>query len=349
MTAQMKKTALLLMALIVMGTAQESMAQQRKTTAKKTVATQVKINVNFKGELGQWALRGPVKSYAYDFDTIYFNRDGFRVEKDGKLLSSSVEEKTTLKRDVKGRISSVKDDNFDQFTTYQYNANGLLSQYYWEQYSRKLTKTYTYNSNGELTRMVWKETGGPQAGTMVRTYTILARDRYGNWTKRRVKDKYNTMTEECFITYYEDGNQPVATATTIPTTSGAAAAETACPLIGDWYGVLGGGWGETTVFLQADCKTGVNSKMGKRKSNGSIDMTDDAFEREWNYNLVFNRTVNSNTYEFTVQRIVGKQLKTGKLQIRRNGDSITMTGLDAWTKQQPFHGKTLGKPNPVYQ
>jgi hypothetical protein len=78
-------------------------------------------------------------------------------------------------------------------------------------------------------------------------------------------------------------------------------------------------------------------------------MTDDAFEREWNYNLVFNRTVNSNTYEFTVQRIVGKQLKTGKLQIRRNGDSITMTGLDAWTKQQPFHGKTLGKPNAVYQ
>ena len=98
----------------------------------------------------------------------------------------------------------------------------------------------------------------------------------------------------------------------------------------------------------ADKKVGVNSKMSKRQSNGAIDMTDDAFIREWNYNLVFNRTVSDNVYEFTVQRMVGKQLKSGKLQIRRNGDKITMTGMDAWTKQQPFHGKTIGKPNPTY-
>ena len=89
--------------------------------------------------------------------------------------------------------------------------------------------------------------------------------------------------------------------------------------------------------------------MAKRVSNGAIDMTDDAFVREWNYNLVFNRTISPSTYEFTLQRMVGKQLKQGKLQIRKSGDNITFTGLDAWAKQQPFHGKTLGKPNAVYQ
>ena len=47
--------------------------------------------------------------------------------------------------------------------------------------------------------------------------------------------------------------------------------------------------------------------------------------------------------------LFGKQLKQGKLQIRKSGDNITFTGLDAWAKQQPFHGKTLGKPNAVYQ
>jgi len=342
-----------LVALTVMGTAQESMAQQRRTAVKRTVAkktvamTQPAISVNFKGDLGQWALRGPVKSYAYDFDTIYFNRDGYRVEKNGKLLSSNAEDRTTVQRDSKGRILSIKDDNFDQFTKYQYNANGLLTQYYWERYSRKLTKTYTYNSKGELTKMVWKETGGPQDGTLVRTYTIQARDSYGNWTKRKAQEKNNTSVEECSITYYEDNSQSVSPAA-VQSEASAPSVETTCPLVGDWYGTLGNGWGETTVFLQADKKTGVNSKMAKRLSNGSIDMADDEFIRERNYNLVFNRTLSADTYEFTVQRMEGKQLKSGKLQIKRSGDSITMTGLDAWTKQQPFHGKTLGKSSPVF-
>lgn len=145
----------------------------------------------------------------------------------------------------------------------------------------------------------------------------------------------------------------IAKKTTIKKSATSTAASTTavapCPLVGDWYGTLGNGWGETTVFIQADKKVGVNPNMSKRQSNGAIDMTDDAFIQERNYNLVFVRTVNDNTYEFTVQRMVGKQLKSGKMQIKRNGDNISMTGLDAWAKQQPFHGKTLGKPNPVYQ
>lgn len=364
---KLKKTILLLVALMTVGTAQTAMAQQRKTVAKQTVkkpaaTAQTVINVNFQGELGLYELRGPVKVCKVieswgGGDTYYFNRDGFKTDEKGKLLATNPEERMTYTRDSKGRLASIKDDNMDTYETYAYNANGLLSKYYWERFERKLTRTFTYNSEGELTKRVWKETGGQQDGTLITTYTILKRDSYGNWTERREKSKYTNEVVKREISYYESAAMPASTtqsgtsaaSAATASTATAAPAETTCPLEGNWYGVLGNGWGETTVFLQADKKAGVNSKMANRLSNGAIDMTDDAFVREWNYNLVFNRTISPSTYEFTLQRMVGKQLKQGKLQIRKSGDNITFTGLDAWAKQQPFHGKTLGKPNAVYQ
>lgn len=183
----------------------------------------------------------------------------------------------------------------------------------------------------------------PKIGELKPGQTLLVIDEFDGWCQVKMDENTSGCVSLSVVTLTNTPSKAASAATT------ASATPTACPLTGDWYGILGNGWGETTVFLQADCKTGVNSKMAKRQSNGAIDMTDDAFESEWNYNLVFNRTVSENTYEFTVQRMVGKQLKSGKLQVKRNGDRITMTGLDAWTKQQPFHGKTLGKPNPVYQ
>lgn len=130
----------------------------------------------------------------------------------------------------------------------------------------------------------------------------------------------------------------------------AAPAETVCPITGDFSGYLGNkGWGEWYMFLQAEQKVGVNSKMPKRVSNGLIDLTDEEFVKERNYNLVFVRTISPGVYEFTLQCIVNKQLKSGKMQFTVSGDKITMTGLDAWTKQQPFHGKTIEKSNPVIQ
>jgi hypothetical protein len=189
-----------------------------------------------------------------------------------------------------------------------------------------------------------------KVGELKPDQTLLVIDEFDGWCQVQLDENKNgwvslsvvTLTNTQGKTTFSTGITAKAAAT------GSAAAETTCPLVGDWYGILNDGWGETTVFLQADKKVGVNSKMSKRQSNGAIDMTDDAFIREWNSNLVFNRTVSDNVYEFTVQRMVGKQLKSGKLQIRRNGDKITMTGMDAWTKQQPFHGKTIGKPNPTY-
>lgn len=187
-----------------------------------------------------------------------------------------------------------------------------------------------------------RSTTAAKVGELKPGQTLLVIDEFDGWCQVKMDENTSGWVSLSVVTLTNTPSKAASAATT------ASATPTTCPLTGDWYGILGNGWGETTVFLQADCKTGVNSKMAKRQSNGAIDMTDDAFESEWNYNLVFNRTVSENTYEFTVQRMVGKQLKSGKLQVKRNGDRITMTGLDAWTKQQPFHGKTLGKPNPVY-
>ena len=120
-----------------------------------------------------------------------------------------------------------------------------------------------------------------------------------------------------------------------------------CPLTGSWYGTLGNGdgsgWGECYVFLQAHKKADVNPKMSKQKTYGFIDISDEAYMRERNYNLQFVRTVSVNTYEFSIQNTENK--KSGKIQIVRNGDQITMIGLDAWAKQQPFHNKTISDQN----
>lgn len=193
-------------------------------------------------------------------------------------------------------------------------------------------------------------TNAAKVGELKPGQTLLVTDEFDGWCQVRINEKKYGWVSLSVVTLTNTPSATVANVATLPdNTTTVPAAETTCPLVGDWYGTLGNGWGETTVYLQADKKTGVNPKMAKRLSNGSINMTDEEFVREWNYNLVFDRTVSENTYEFTVQRMVGKQLKSGKLQIKRNSDSITMTGLDAWTKQQPFHGKTLGKSNPVYQ
>lgn len=117
-----------------------------------------------------------------------------------------------------------------------------------------------------------------------------------------------------------------------------------CPISGDYNNLqLGGDWGESSLFISADKKVGNNSHMSKRMSNGNIYMADVYFEKEKNYNIVYNKTTAADTYEFTVEYYVGKQLRTGKLQIKKSGDELILTGLDPATKKLPFHGKTYQK------
>ena len=269
------RTYILIIVLLALSglTAQSMLAQQRKsaaaqstvkkTTAPKTVTTQPVIKVNFRGDLGQWALRGPVKRYVQDFDTIYFNRDGYRTEKDGRLMSSNAEEDITVTRNSEGRITSIKDDGFGHHGTYHYNVNGLMIKYYWVFGSRKMTRTYAYNSNGELIKRVWKETGGPQDGTMVTRYTILERDRYGNWTKRKVQNDNNRPEiETAVITYYEDAS---SSTTTINRDANAQKTDEAYPV---------GGWQSDRFFIIISRENNVFNQFKNRIGCGVMSIYD---------------------------------------------------------------------------
>ena len=121
--------------------------------------------------------------------------------------------------------------------------------------------------------------------------------------------------------------------------------ETVCPLVGFWSGMPGGGWAELAVGIRADKKKGNDYQMPNLACNGSISMTDEDFIKEKNFSLIFNRTISADCYEFTVIQMLGKQQKSGKVQIKRVGSKIVITGLDAWTKQQPFHNKTIEVSN----
>ena len=117
-----------------------------------------------------------------------------------------------------------------------------------------------------------------------------------------------------------------------------------CPISGDYNNLqLGGEWGESSLYISADKKQGITSSMPKRMSNGSIYMSDVYFEKEKNYNLVYSKPLGTDTYEFVVEYYVGKQLKTGKLQIKKSGSDLILTGLDPVTKKLPFSGKTYKK------
>lgn len=127
----------------------------------------------------------------------------------------------------------------------------------------------------------------------------------------------------------------------------ASAQNEKCPISGSWYvEQLGGNWGEASCTIIADKKAGQNPYMEKRASNGYISFADVNFENEKVFNLVYVKTTAPDTYEFTTQYFMGKQLKTGKLQIKVVGSKIAITALDPVTKKQPIHGKTF---NPVQQ
>lgn len=211
----MKKLQVLfwaLAAILFIGTAQTATAQKRKpnkrttTTSprkKPTTTTQATINVNFKGELGRYELRGAVKTLKIDQDdVIYFNRDGFMTDKRGKLLAEKgIDDDPMLSdytRDSQGRI--VQEEIFNGgFYYYKFNANGLLSEKKYERGSQEIRERYIYNSDGECIK---NNRNGVELGRDWKdtiTYTILSRDSQGNWTKR--KDSEGNV-ETRVITYY---------------------------------------------------------------------------------------------------------------------------------------------------
>lgn len=137
----MKKLQVLffaLAAILFIGTAQTATAQKRKpnkrttTTSprkKPTTTTQATINVNFKGELGLYELRGPVKQCIWKNDdseyNLGFDNNGMWVTENGEALGG---DGIVIKRDKAGRIIKRGDPYDEEYTSYTYNSNGLVTK-----------------------------------------------------------------------------------------------------------------------------------------------------------------------------------------------------------------------------
>ena len=185
-----------LAAMMLLGATMPAQAQNKKKKAKPT-ATQVNITVP--GELGIYELRGPVKECkwikSYETVTYGFDTNGKWITKDGQRLTEFYG--NNIKRDSKGRITMLGD--VEENTKYHYNANGLITKFEQHFMDGRYEVSYTYNNNGECTKCVNK--GSDMEGSFKNTvkFTILERDSYGNWTKR--KDNQGG-SETRTITYY---------------------------------------------------------------------------------------------------------------------------------------------------
>ncbi len=192
----MKKVTLIaLMAILCLS----GMAQKKKGTARKTVSKNIVINFNAQGELGIFALRGPVKECVWTTKDqtrkLVFDRNGMWTSENGNKPWFNY---GSVKRDNKGRIIQMGDGE-ETGQLFTYNNNGLLTKLVTVYMDGRDVATYSYNSEGECTKesFSYGDMGG--SGKNVAIFTILSRDSQGNWTKRKTQ-KGNVETRT--ITYY---------------------------------------------------------------------------------------------------------------------------------------------------
>ena len=211
----MKRILLLLTAAIMLGIAMPTMAQQRKAPAKRTTTTTKKggttskggtskttiINFTAQGELGLFALRGPVKECVWTTKDqtrkLGFDKKGMWISEDGRKPWGNYGK---VKRDTKGRIIQMGED-VESGKLFTYNANGLMIKEVTIYMDGRDIATYAYNSKGECTKETFSYGDMYGSGKNTAIFTILERDSQGNWTKRKTQ---NGNVETRTITYHED-------------------------------------------------------------------------------------------------------------------------------------------------
>lgn len=150
-----------------------------------------------RGDLGAYDLRGPVKKVIYDGWNCTFNEQGQLLTIDGQSLKTIYPGGIT--RDKNGRLKDCNADGYGS-CSYNYNSKGLPTEIYADGCGRVLT----YDADGYLkteTCSYPPEMGDEEGEEEVvkYTYTILEKDSYGNWTKR--KDQNGAITTRK-ITYF---------------------------------------------------------------------------------------------------------------------------------------------------
>ena len=151
-----------------------------------------------RGDLGSHDLRGPVKKVSYKGGWAYtFNEQGQLLTENGQSLKSIFP--GGIKRDKNGRLSECNADAYGS-RYYTYNAKGLPTEIAEDGY----VSVFTYDEEGYVkteTNTEAPEMGDEEGESTVtkHTYTILEKDNYGNWIKR--KDQHGTIASRT-ITYY---------------------------------------------------------------------------------------------------------------------------------------------------
>ena len=178
-------------------TPQTSMTQN--TAPKRTTATASNSSA-VQGELGLFELCGPVKTCVWkDRGETYthgFDRKGMWISENGMKPWAGQE---SVKRDRQGRIVKMGDSYDEEYESFAYNANGLITKRIKKYMDGIFYTYYYYSSKGECTKSVHEFEDMGETGKDTIVYTILSRDSYGNWTKRKTQ---KGVVETRTITYY---------------------------------------------------------------------------------------------------------------------------------------------------
>lgn len=165
----------------------ETEAQEEAEEAEEPAA--VEEGKDYKGELGLFELRGPVKSCtwknSYGSFTRTFDENGMWLTHTGKSLKAIYP--SGIKRDAKGRIVKGLIDADGNGDTYAYNEDGSKKKATYAFFDTVTEETCTYDDSGKLTKMHVEDMGMDGEGPYNETYEDLETDSHGNWTKRKVK------------------------------------------------------------------------------------------------------------------------------------------------------------------
>lgn len=131
------------------------------------------------------------------YTSLTFTREGkVATWNEGEFPSSEYQDGFIVKRNAKGQITSSEAYYTGGYTKtyYTYNAQGRIASLKHEESgsTRKTTTLCTYDSNGNLIK----------EGKTV--YTILKKDRQGNWISRKYKNDYGEIVNDSrTITYWD--------------------------------------------------------------------------------------------------------------------------------------------------
>lgn len=173
---------------------------KRTTTLRMLFAaifTVFALTVSAQSDLATFDLKGKVSSCTWTNQgssyTYSFNTAGRWTGVNGKALSAA---QITVERDSKGRILSYSEEieeyYYSQVRTFKYDTAGKVASFHDENPEVDDVATYTYDTNGRIIKETHKreviEMGAEESvhDTYSYTYTYLASDPKGNWTKRKV-------------------------------------------------------------------------------------------------------------------------------------------------------------------